>query len=86
MPRLDLCYQTLCLPVLLLAIFANSLELDQAQQNIGLDVASELFDTLNVFLNLRTVDDIDWLQSFKQFFINVPYHILVSSLTLIALF
>ena len=29
---------------------------------------------------------IDWLQSLKQFFINVPYHILVASLTLMALF
>ena len=29
---------------------------------------------------------LDWLQSLKQFFINVPYHILVDSLTLMALF
>ena len=29
--------------------------------------------------------DIDWLQSLKQFFINVSYHILVASLTLMAL-
>ena len=29
---------------------------------------------------------LDWLQSFKQFFINVLYHILVASLTLMALF
>ena len=29
---------------------------------------------------------VDWLQSLKQFFINVPYHILVASLTLMALF
>ena len=29
---------------------------------------------------------IDWLQSLKQFFINVSYHILVASLTLMALF
>ena len=29
---------------------------------------------------------VDWLQSFKQFFINVSYHILVASLTLMALF
>ena len=27
---------------------------------------------------------IDWLQSLKQFSINVPYHILVASLTLMA--
>ena len=31
-------------------------------------------------------DGIDWLQSLKQFFINVSYHILVASLTLMALF
>ena len=30
--------------------------------------------------------DVDWLQSLKQFFINVSYHILVASLTLMALF
>ena len=30
--------------------------------------------------------DLDWLLSLKQFFINVPYHILVASLTLMALF
>ena len=29
---------------------------------------------------------IDWLQSLKQFFMNVSYHILVASLTLMALF
>ena len=29
--------------------------------------------------------NIDWLQSLKQFFINVSYHILVASLTLMAL-
>ena len=29
---------------------------------------------------------LDWLQSFKQVFINVSYHILVASLTLMALF
>ena len=29
---------------------------------------------------------LDWLQSLKQFFINVSYHIFVASLTLMALF
>ena len=29
---------------------------------------------------------LDWLQSLKQFFVNVSYHILVASLTLTALF
>ena len=29
---------------------------------------------------------VDWLQSFKQFFINASYHILVANLTLMALF
>ena len=29
---------------------------------------------------------LDWLLSLEQFFINVPYHILVASLTLMALF
>ena len=31
------------------------------------------------------VSCVDWLQSLKQFFINVSYHILVASLTLMAL-
>ena len=30
-------------------------------------------------------NQVDWLQCFKQFFINVSYHILVASLTLMAL-
>ena len=30
--------------------------------------------------------NLDWLQSLKQFFINVSYHILAASLTLMALF
>ena len=29
---------------------------------------------------------LDWLQSLKQFFINMSYHILLASLTLMALF
>ena len=33
-----------------------------------------------------TTTNVDWLQSLKQFFINVSYHILVASLTLMALF
>ena len=32
-----------------------------------------------------TLWSLDWLLSLKQFFINVSYHILVASLTLIAL-
>ena len=31
-------------------------------------------------------DRLDWLQSLKQFFINVSYHVLVASLILMALF
>ena len=34
----------------------------------------------------RPIRYLDWLQSLKRFFINVPYHILVASLTLMALF
>ena len=33
-----------------------------------------------------SVKILDWLQSLKQFFINVSYHILVANLTLMALF
>ena len=32
------------------------------------------------------INSLDWLQSLTQFFINVSYHILVASLTLMALF
>ena len=35
---------------------------------------------------MQLVRAIDWLQSLKQFFINVSYHIVVASLTLMALF
>ena len=38
------------------------------------------------FLLKSFVHDVDWLQSLKQFFINVSYHILIASLTLMALF
>ena len=34
----------------------------------------------------EAADPLDWLQSLKQFFINVSYHMLVASLTLMALF
>ena len=37
-------------------------------------------------ITLTTRLALDWLQSFKQFFINVSYHIFVASLTLMALF
>ena len=33
-----------------------------------------------------STSNLDWLQSLKQFFINVSFHILVDSLTLMALF
>ena len=33
----------------------------------------------------QTSKRVDWLKSLKQFFISVPYHILVASLTLMAL-
>ena len=37
-------------------------------------------------LYLAVICILDWLKSLKQFFINVSYHILVASLTLMALF
>ena len=40
--------------------------------------------SINAFLN-RHEKNVDWLQSLKQFFINVSFHILVASLTLMAL-
>ena len=43
-----------------------------------------LFLTLNSKQELDLLVDlsVDWLQSLKQFFINVSYHILVASLTM----
>ena len=38
-----------------------------------------------VFCHFQFCSHLDWLQSLKQFFINVSYHILVASLTLMAL-
>ena len=38
------------------------------------------------FAALDIDEGLDWLQSLKQFFINVSYHIPVASLTLMALF
>ena len=42
---------------------------------------------LDAFLTFHHfLSNVDWLQSLKQFFINVSYYILVASLTLMALF
>ena len=41
--------------------------------------------TLGAFLEAKVSKKIDWLQSSKQCFINVSYHILVASLTVMAL-
>ena len=49
----------------------------------GLDVVKP---GQNKILESPNDDQVDWLQSLKQFFINVSYHILVASLTLMALF
>ena len=38
----------------------------------------------DLFSDILSFRFVDWLQSLKQFFINVPYHILVASLTLMA--
>ena len=43
-------YLTLCLPVSSAGNFANSLDPDQARQNVGHDLGPKLFDTLMVFL------------------------------------
>ena len=43
-------------------------------------------DHVEMLMLLTTVGkQLDWLKSFKQFFINVSYNILVASLTLMAL-
>ena len=44
-----------------------------------------LFSSLQLKL-FDIAQRLDWLQSLKQFIINVSYHILVASLTLMALF
>ena len=67
-----------CLPfpsfILSIFIFMNLLKLDGPSA-----LKSRLFQEM---LLMR----LDRLQSLKQFFINVPYHILVASPTLMALF
>ena len=56
--------------------------LTEGQENevCGFSDISERLVDLNVLIH------IDWLQSLKQFFINVSYRILVAGLTLMALF
>ena len=49
----------------------------------GSYLPSMLVPTLHVLVH--ALSHIDWLKSLKQFFINVSYHILVASLTLMAL-
>ena len=44
---------------------------------------NNIFIAQNLFY--RVVQLLDWLQSLKQFFIKVSYHILVASLTMMAL-
>ena len=47
------------------------------------DVRSSFYSIIDYSSLLQTLD---WLQSIKQFFINVSYYKLVASLTLMALF
>ena len=66
----------------LIRVFADSMYQYRVSQSIGHLVCSmiiyDLLDPLPI--------DVDWFQSLKQFFIKVSYHILVASLTLMALF
>ena len=56
----------------------NSIRLKTALHNIGDENEGDVAFEVEAYLV--------WLQAFKQFFINVSYHILVASLTLMALF
>ena len=46
------------------------------------NIRKNMENNLNCFI---AVPHVDWLQSLKQFFINVPYHLIEASLTLMAL-
>ena len=51
------------------------------------DLYTYIYNVKKYFITLPlSGGSIDWLQSLKQFFINVSYHILVAGLTLMALF
>ena len=49
----------------------------------GAPMWSKIFVSCNLCAHICRID---WLQSLKQIFINVSFHILVASLTLMALF
>ena len=61
-------------------------------QNADNDISQDIAETrwivgpLFIVVDTDSSAKVDWLQSFKQFFINVQFHILEVSLTLIALF
>ena len=66
---------------------SNCLGLDRSGSKLLVKVIETRYfqvKSLNDFGSLSF--QLDWLQSIKQFFINVSYHILVASLTLMALF
>ena len=61
--------------------FTHTIKLGKHQDKLKVNYA-----TTQVKRTLRTTQvKGDWLQSLKQFFINVPYHLLVASLTMMAL-
>ena len=71
--------------------FSNTIRLSNSLNQINL-MFQKSFDRTNSE-NVMSLDKeniswtlVDWLQSLKQFFINVSNHILVASLTLMALF
>ena len=55
-------------------------ELEEVIQGTRFDPCTLVIGTNHMY------DHLDWLQSLKQFFINVSYHILVATLSRMALF
>ena len=64
-----------------LLFFENSIYFLHVRNEIEFQYLSILFPSIVCDID----STVDWLQSLKQFFINVSYHILVASLTLMAL-
>ena len=73
---------------LIIADLQLAAELGKALLERNRDLESQLIHAQQIDADqqLEIEVNLDWLKSLKQFFINVPYHILVASLTLVALF
>ena len=67
------------------AMFATEMSEHHKDEVMIGGVTPSIFKALLDFI-YSGIFSVDWLQSLKQFFINVSYHLLVARLTLMALF